>query len=227
MFKILKQFLQKESLMVQSYEETEKTLKTCQEMFEETVRTLRYSDTAAIRIDIREKDQQINKYQQEIRRKMLSHLAIAETKELSTALVLISIVIDVERIGDYTKNIEDLAIRHPKRLKVGKYEEIIEQLEKEVKSKFETVIASFTEYDIESAREVMSEHRSINKQCDQILNELVLDPTCEIPSNALVVLALFVRYLKRISSHLTNIVSSVANPFDMIGFKDSNRKKDD
>jgi phosphate transport system protein len=226
MFKILKQFLQKESLLVQSYIETEKTLKTCQEMFEETVRSLRYSDTAVLKIDIREKDQQINKYQQEIRRKMLSHLAIAETKELSTALVLISIVIDVERIGDYTKNIEDLAKRHPKRLKVGKYDDIIAQLEKEVKSKFESVIAAFTEYDIESAREVMGDHRSINKQCDQILNELVSDPTCEIPSNALVALALFVRYLKRISSHLTNIVSSVANPFDMIGFKDSKHNDD-
>jgi phosphate uptake regulator len=65
----------------------------------------------------------------------------------------------------------------------------------------------------------MSEHRSITKQCDQIINEIVAEPYTGIPPNDLVALALYVRYLKRISAHLTNIVSSVANPFDKIGFK--------
>ena len=49
MFKVLKKYLKKESLMVQAYEETEETLKTCKEMFEETVRSLRYSDTADLK----------------------------------------------------------------------------------------------------------------------------------------------------------------------------------
>ncbi|NIP41212.1 MAG: PhoU domain-containing protein, partial [candidate division Zixibacteria bacterium] len=105
MLKKLKEYFSKESLLSQSYDETEKTLNICSEMFDETVRSLRYSDTADLKIDIYEKDKQINKYQQEIRRKMMTHLAVSPRKEIHNALVLISIVIDVERIGDYAKNI--------------------------------------------------------------------------------------------------------------------------
>jgi phosphate transport system protein len=218
MFKTLKQYFKKESLPVQAYKETEKTLQTCKEMFEATVQSLRYTNTAELKIDIYEKDKQINKYQQEIRRKMLTHLAISQKTEINTPLILTSIVIDVERIGDYTKNIEDLAKKHPAKLQAGKYEDIIKNLEAEVKSKFHVVTSAFTAYDIEAAKEVMSEHRSITKQCDQIINEIVAEPYTGIPANDLVALALYVRYLKRISAHLTNIVSSVVNPFDKIGF---------
>jgi phosphate transport system protein len=222
MFKVLKKYLRRESLMVQAYQETEETLKTCKEMVEETIRSLRYSDTSDLKFDIREKDQQINRYQQEIRRMMLTHLAISSQTDVHTALVMTSIVIDVERIGDYAKNIEDLAIAHPKRLKAGRHEEIVRKLEDEVKSKFESVTSAFKIYDIEAAKEVMDEHRSITKQCDILVTELVGAPNTEIPANDQVALALYVRYLKRISSHLTNIVSSVVNPFDMIGFKGKN-----
>jgi len=219
MFKIIKKYLQKESLLAQAYSETETMLMTCQEMYEETVRSLRYSDNAELKIDIYKKDKLINRYQQEIRRKMMTHLSVSSQKEISTALVMTSIVIDVERIGDYTKNIEDLAIHHPQRLNVGQYEETLKKLEDEVKSKFESVTSAFTVYDIEAASGVMDEHRSITKQCDIILNELVTQKFENIPSNDLVALALFIRYLKRISAHLTNIVSSVVNPFEKIGFK--------
>lgn len=219
MFKTLKKYLQKESLIVQAYTETEITLKTCQEMYDETVRSLRYSDTADLKINIYKKDQLINKYQQEIRRKMLIHLSISSSKEVSEALVMTSIVIDVERIGDYTKNIEDLAKQHPLRLQVGKFEDTLKQLEDEVRSKFEAVTKAFTIYDIETASDVMDEHRSITKQCDIILSELVNDNFEGMESRDQVTLALFVRYLKRISAHLTNIVSSVVNPFEKIGFK--------
>ena len=157
---------------------------------------------------------------------MLTHLAVSSQKDVSAALVMTSIVIDVERIGDYTKNIEDLAERHPKRLNAGKYEATLTKLEDEVRSKFEAVTSAFKVYDIEKASGVMDEHRSITKQCDIIVNELVTEPNTEMPSNDLVALALFIRYLKRISSHLTNIVSSVVNPFEKLGFNKSDMEFD-
>ncbi len=227
MFRLLKQYLNKKSLLNQAFEETKDTLHTCKEMYEETVRSLRYSDSADLKMDIYKMDKQINFYQQEIRRKMLTHLSISSQKEINTALVMISIVIDVERIGDYTKNIEDLAKRHPQRLNAGKYEEIIKNLEEEVESKFVQVTEAFSSLDVESARGVMGEHRSITKQCDKIINELVSTSFPDMPSNDLVALALFVRYLKRISSHLTNIASSVVNPFDRIGFKQNGSEKEE
>jgi hypothetical protein len=35
-----------------------------------------------------------------------------------------------------------------------------------------------------------------------------------------VTIALYVRFLKRVGAHLQNILSSVVNPFDRIGFHD-------
>ena len=35
---------------------------------------------------------------------------------LPNGLVLLNIVVDIERVGDYTKNILDLAMNHPKKI---------------------------------------------------------------------------------------------------------------
>jgi phosphate uptake regulator len=48
-----------------------------------------------------------------VRRKVLRYLAIAGTVDLVPGLVLTGIVIDIERIGDYTKNIAELATTYP------------------------------------------------------------------------------------------------------------------
>ena len=41
-----------------------------------------------------------------------------------------SVVIDIERIGDYTKNIYDLAVNHPKKLNGGSVEDRLSKIEK-------------------------------------------------------------------------------------------------
>lgn len=35
-----------------------------------------------------------------------------------------------------------------------------------------------------------------------------------------VTLALYVRYLKRVAAHLSNVLSSVLNPFELIGYRE-------
>ena len=61
----------------------------------------------------------------------MTHLAIGGKDDIGSGLVLVSVVIDIERIGDYTKNIYDLAVNHPKKLEGGVVEDRLQKIEKD------------------------------------------------------------------------------------------------
>ncbi len=216
---LLKMF-RKESLLDQSYETTVTMLETDEEMFLASVNSLRHLDSAKLPFDIYEKDKMINKFEREVRRNVLTHLTISEAKNVGIGLVLISIVIDVERIGDYTKNIAELAVAHPSRLEGGDLEDTLVEVEDRVKIRFRDLVKSLLDKDVELARRIMSEHRDVSGKCDLALNEILLGKDESLSAPEAVALALYFRYLKRIASHLTNIASAVINPFPRIGFRE-------
>ena len=59
--------------------------------------------------------------------------------------------------------------------------------------------------------------------CDQVANDLVQRKVEGILPGDEAAIALYVRYLKRIGAHLNNIITSVVNPFDWIGFRRKNK----
>ena len=56
----------------------------------------------------------------------------------------------------------------------------------------------------------------MNEDCERIIRELAAGETCL--SSETVAFVLYLRYLKRVSAHLSNVVSSVINPFERIGY---------
>ena len=76
-------------------------------------------------------------------RKVMTHLSMGHTADISSGLALVSIVIDIERIGDYTKNIYDLAVNHPKRLEVGEYETALQEIEHIALDSFRRSVKAF------------------------------------------------------------------------------------
>ena len=226
MFKALLELFRRENLIDQAIAETVTMLGETKMMFAESTKALRHSDSANLNFDIIAKDKMINKYQREVRRKVITHLTVAGNEQSLTAgLVLISIVIDVERIGDYTKNIHELAQSHPKRLLGGIFEATLAKIEEEIDRRFTDAERAFRESDDELAREMMRKHRPITSECEAIINNIISEKDTSLAVHEAVPLALYVRFLKRISAHLTNIVSSVANPFPRIGFRDKTIKE--
>lgn len=221
MLRALIELFRKESLIDQAIAETSTMMRECKVMFKESVRSLRLSDTAEIGFDIVAKDKMINKYQREVRRKVITHLTIVGTEQfLSAGLVLTSIIIDVERIGDYTKNINELAQAHARRLKGGVFEEALKSIEEQIYKRFDDAEKAFNESDGELAETMMRGHRPISSECDRIVLDIIAGKYETLSPGEAVTLALYVRFLKRVFAHLTNIVSSVANPFPRIGFRD-------
>ncbi|MCH9030832.1 MAG: PhoU domain-containing protein [candidate division Zixibacteria bacterium] len=126
----------KQNLLEKAFRRTVKMIEFDREMFEASVQVLRHSDESDMPFDIYEKDKALNKYEREVRRNVLTHLAVVGKGDIVAGLTLVSIVIDVERIGDYTKNIADLARDHPKRLEAGRHEKALAEIENKITERF-------------------------------------------------------------------------------------------
>lgn len=219
MFKKFIELLRSDDLLQQALERSLEMLRVDRTMFEAAIRSLREQDDARIKQDIYATDQKINAYEREVRRKVFTHLAMDRGGDLHAGLALVSIVIDIERIGDYTKNIVELALHHPTRLQCGPFEDDVRRIETTVRTMFELLLEALPARDVDKAAEVMSEHWWIAKRSNGIVNSLLEAEVCDLPCREAVAVALYVRFLKRVSAHLMNIASSVVNPFDRIGFR--------
>lgn len=218
MLKELFSIFNKDTLMNQAFKRSYEMLAMTKEMFSEAKKSLREKDSNQLDIDIYEKDIEINKFEREVRRNIFSHLSVAGSEESYSALVLASIVIDIERIGDYSKNMVDLAKQYPAKLDGGIFEEDLKKVEQAVEEAFRRVPIQFETSDAEDAKSLITEYSWVNRVCDQHVNDYVSEVDKNISSGNAVTLALYYRYLKRINSHLRNIATSVVNPFDHIGF---------
>ncbi len=208
-----------DTLMDPAYQRSFLMLYITREMFSKARESLRFKEDCEVGIDIRDRDLEINSFEREVRRNVFNHLAVSGTAMLPSGLALVSIIIDIERIGDYTKNIVELALNHPGKLHGGKNEEDLQREEEAVEEHFKKTRKCFESCDDTRALELMKEYEWVNDVCDDNLMRLIKEEYKEIKTSDAVSLAIYFRWLKRINSHLRNITTSVVNPFDRIGFE--------
>lgn len=218
MFKQWLAIFKKDTLMDRAYRRSFMMLDITREMFLSAKESLRQREDSEIDVGVKEKDKEVNSYEREVRRDVFNHLVVSGPKKLPSGLALVSIIIDIERIGDYTKNMIELAMDHPGKLHGGKFEEDIQRIEKAVEENFVKTKRSFEAGDAELALEMLDKFSWVNKACDDCLSVLVKEEDRDIQPGDAAALALYTRWLKRINSHLRNITTSVVNPFDRIGF---------
>ncbi len=214
----------KDSLIDQAYQRTYEMMDITEKMFIEAKRSLREEDNNKLTINIYDQDIAVNKFEREVRRKVLSHLAVSGSHDLYSGLTLVSIIIDIERVGDYTKNIIEIAQNHPNRLDGGLYDDDLVRVEQAVSDVFSKIRNAFENVNEDIAREICEEYEWVNKICDQHAIDYLNGRDKTIPSTDIVALSLYFRFLKRIYSHLRNVASSVINPFDKIGFYKKEKK---
>lgn len=209
-----------DNFLQQAWKESFVMLETTHQMFEKSVYSLRSTDNAEIGREVYTMDRTVNAYLQDVRRKVFKHLAVTGGANIIPGLVLTSIVIDVERIGDYTKNITDIALAHPGRLFCGKHEEQVKNIEDAVTDMFKKILPCLQKSDKELGHVIMSSNEWITKACDKIVIDLIKHHDSTIPPEDSVTTALYCRYIKRVAAHLLNVASSVVNPFDKVGFRE-------
>jgi len=219
MIKEIINIFKKDSLMDQAYERTYEMIDITFDMYKEIQNRLRANAKYKFSFDIRNQDIAINKYEREVRRNVFNHLCVSGIEDLNSGLVLVSIIIDIERVGDYTKNMVELAETIDKVLKGGKFEKDLHKVEKAVEDTFKRVREVLENADDKKAEKLLVEYKWVNKVCDQHVSDLLNKKENKMSITKAVALSLYFRYLKRINSHLRNVASSVVNPFPRIGFK--------
>ncbi len=223
MFEKFKELFSSENLLDTAFNTALTMLEFDFKMYKASFETLRLRDDSELSFDIRKTDRKINKFEREVRRNVLTHLSIAGTQNIVPGLVLISIVIDVERIGDYTKNIAGLASIHKQRLLGGKDEVTLKKIEDHIKETFPMVLSVLKSQDKKVARQILKAEEAIGKISDKIVSNMILHHDKKLTTSDAVALALYARYLKRINAHLTNIASAIVNPFPRIGFREKKK----
>jgi len=172
-------------------------------------------------------DLEVNSYEREVRRNVFNHLVVSGPEMLPSGLALVSIIIDIERMGDYAKNMVELALEHPGKLHGGILEEPLKRIEEAVEDNFIKTRECFEAGEKELALKLLEKYKWVNQSCDDCLIALVREKDKNIKAGDAVALALYSRQLKRINSHLRNITTSVVNPFDRIGFDPKSSEKNE
>ena len=210
-----------EDLLSQAWDESYKMMMLSNEMFTQAIKYLREGENDETIRMLKKRDVEINTFQRDVRRKVVTHYAISQDiDDLPNGLVLLNMVVDVERVGDYTKNILDLALNHPNTIKSEEFSEDLYHVEQEVISRFSKTLEAIHTQDADVAQKLLANYKTtLTSISDTIVNGCISGEISLGDESKTVALALYARYLKRIGAHLKNITTVLVNPFDAVGYK--------
>jgi phosphate uptake regulator len=172
------------------------------------------AEVEAIRKRLFETDKLINQATRRIRQHIVVHATVHGATEFPPCLILMSIVKDAERLGDYSKNLYDLATLAPRRLE-GEQRERFRQLKDDDLALLADCVDVIDRRDKDEAAKVIVRAKQTEDLCDASVNAFIRTPSAD-PMAPTYVLAY--RYLKRVASHTRNITSSVVQPLHKLDF---------
>jgi len=190
-------------------------------MFNDSINALRSGEKNKVIKSIKQRDEIINQYHREIRKKVVTYYSVSkDILNIDSGLVLLNMVVDIERVGDYSKNILDLAKHHPKKLVSEKISDELRIIEKAVIERFKNTVIAIETMDEDIARKLIKSYRSdLGKISDNLVASSISGNFQIGEEHKASSMVLYARYLKRIGAHLKNITSVVVNPFESIGYK--------
>ena len=211
------------NLLQECIEDTLRMLEMGHEMFQ-LVTTALVEDSPPEDVrTIKKMDKEMNRLHRDVRRKVYEHLSLTGTQDLYYSLVLLSVVDDTERVGDYDKNIAEIITVIPRRLQFDDYTERFNDLWKRTNEFFDATLTAFREDDEAKAAYVLEHYGAVSDTCDDIIDEILAGDSESIKRD-LVALILLVRFFKRVNAHLKNIASTLTNPFHQIGYRPKKEK---
>ena len=220
-FKDLVNIWKSEDSLSQAWASSNEMLTLSHEMFVDSVNALRSGEKNKVIKSIKQRDADINEYHRDIRKKVVTYYSISkDVTNINSGLVLINMVVDIERLGDYTKNILDLAKHHPEKLISENISDDLRVIEKAVIGRFGDTIKAVEKMDEEIAKDLIKSYRNdLGKLSDSLVASSISGNLQIGEEHKASSMVLYARYLKRIGAHLKNITSVVVNPFESVGYK--------
>jgi phosphate uptake regulator len=176
------------------------------------------SPEAAERTEISKRDVKINKFERRIRKQVITHLTLgADAGDVPFCLLLMSIVKDVERLGDYAKNLGSVHYEGGAAIPEDEHGAELRDIRRIVDGTFTEARAVFASSDVHSATALILQGRDVNKRCDLLIGDIARSDYDAATATSMVLGA---RYYKRIESHLLNILSGVVMPLHKLDYYD-------
>ncbi|MFQ5720514.1 MAG: PhoU domain-containing protein, partial [Acidobacteriota bacterium] len=170
------------------------------------------------RSGIYKKDIEINKLERAIRKRVVAHLSFPENiPDVPYGLLMMSLVKDVERLGDYAKNLVEVMDQHGGRLPGGELLGELKEIRADVERGFKGATDLAGSSDTERALDLIRAGRDIAQRCDLLITKIARSDTDAATTTAAL---LATRYYKRISGHVLNILSSIVMPLHKLDYYD-------
>tara|TARA_B110000014_G_scaffold261881_1_gene254577 strand:- start:308 stop:982 length:675 start_codon:yes stop_codon:yes gene_type:complete len=219
-FKDILSIWKSDNLLAQAWDDSIKMLSLSNDIFVQSIQYFNSGKNIDAVKALKKEDQSVNDYYQLVRRKVLTHYSIDKPPvETSGGLTLVNMVVDIERIGDYCKNISDLTLIKSGPMDFGELRDDIKSIESEVESRFTKTIQAIQDQDESLADDLLNSYKKmVTKVSDKIVRKIASGEIALNDSAQGACIVLYARYLKRIGAHLKNITSTIVNPYDKIGY---------
>jgi phosphate transport system protein len=222
MFKDLLSFWRGKDFLGQVLEDFKAMLDDSESMFKSVcARLLDNQDQPDLKKKIYEIDKTVNVLQKDIRKRIVEHLALQPSVDTTACLLLMSVVKDAERLGDYAKNLLQVTEYLEKPIDKALFSQYFDGVDRDLVELFANTKRAFIETDLDMANLAWDYHKRVSRGCDQIVSKVARS---DLTVNEAVCFALIARYFKRVGSHLTNIATSVVLPLSDLDYFDEKRK---
>ena len=198
-------------LIQQSLQDLEEMLATTHRMFDAATRCL--IDGDSLTLDLKSEDDTVNEIEERIRRALLTHFSVTPSQDVAFGLTLNAIVQEVERMGDLAKSIAKVAQLSRSRPHTDRIAPL-EAIRDRVLGMAEDTRDALSRQDASLARKVMKANDAAKADTAEYLTDLAARD--DISANEGIVLALSARFIGRYGSHLSNVASGFALPFDQL-----------
>jgi len=221
MFRNLSSFWKGKDFLAQVFEEFKAMLEQTESMYKMVCGTLlNHKEAPELKKKIYELDQNVNRLQKNIRRRIMEHLSLRPKVDVPACLLLMSVVKDAERLGDYCKNLYEVVELLEKPIDRSVFSEYFGELDKEILVLFGKAKDAFMEGNEVKAESSWDYEHRIAIRCDKIVKELAKS---NLSVNEAVCFALIARHFKRLTAHLVNIATSVILPLSDLDYFDESR----
>jgi len=225
MFESILGFWSGKDFLAQVLDDFSEMLRTAEKMYADVMgHFLIQRQEPEFRQSVYRRDQAINTLERKIRCRIISHLAVRPRVSLNACLVLMSVVKDAERLGDYSKNLLEAAEAIERPLDQGEFERFFGDIPQQIMGCFADTAKAFVESDEALARSVVRCQRGVAARCEQIWLELARS---DLSPNHAVCLAVSARFMKRIALHLANIATAVVMPVSDLDYWDEAGRGED
>ncbi|MDB4324814.1 hypothetical protein N9971_00565 [bacterium] len=177
----------------------------------------REEQSPEVRSAIYFKDVRVNRLERKIRKRVVSHLSVGNSQHLPYCLLLMSQVKDVERLGDYAKNLAEVPDIYSGALPEDAIVDDLREIRSNVEEAFQATAQIFLSSDRDRALALIRHGKDLAKRADGLLTRIAQS---DYNSGQTAALILGSRYYKRIGGHLLNVVSSVVMPLHKVDYYD-------